>query len=250
MGWARYYLKNSKVYARTGDDGALLVTDGKVEICYKPDDPRVYTAAAKNLRPIEDGPPPPPSPDGGKARPKVEPKVEASASALAAHTAPKRRGPASQAAGSGRLDREAGRAAGPGIDAWTDGACSGNPGDAGLGVVMIYGAKRLELSRYLGKATNNIAELEAIRAALLMIRNKSLPVRIHTDSAYSLGVLTRGWKAKKNPALVEDIRTLMREFAHLDFVKVEGHAGVPENERADALARMAVENRTNWEQRT
>mgnify|MGYP000108709904 CR=1 FL=1 len=67
------------------------------------------------------------------------------------------------------------------------------------------------------------------------------PVVVHTDSRYAWGLLTQGWKAKQNQELVEEIREVMMQFSNLRFVKVKGHAGHPENERADRLAVAAVE---------
>ena len=68
-------------------------------------------------------------------------------------------------------------------------------------------------------------------------------VVIYTDSSYSIGILSLGWKAKANQELVAEIRTLLRDFPQVRFVKVAGHAGVPENERCDELAREAVSRR-------
>lgn len=126
---------------------------------------------------------------------------------------------------------------------YTDGACSGNPGPAGIGVVMQYKGKQKEISRYLGLGTNNIAELEAIRAGLLAVKNRNLPVVVFTDSSYSLGLLTKGWKAKQNQALVADIRELVATFKQIRFVKVKGHAGHPQNERADTLAVESIKGK-------
>ncbi len=128
---------------------------------------------------------------------------------------------------------------------YTDGACTGNPGPAGLGAVIMDGDDRQELSEYLGDGTNNIAELSAILRALEVLNTaeaRNRPVRIHTDSSYSIGVLTKNWKAKANQELIATIRALAATFRNLQFVKVKGHAGVPENERADELARQAVED--------
>lgn len=129
------------------------------------------------------------------------------------------------------------------INIYTDGACSGNPGPAGIGVVMRYKGNQKEISRYIGKATNNIAELEAIKTALLAVKNRKLPVLIYTDSSYALGLLTKGWKAKQNVALVTEIRKLANSFPMLEFIKVKGHAGDPDNERADRLAVQAIEGK-------
>jgi ribonuclease HI len=128
------------------------------------------------------------------------------------------------------------------IHAWTDGACTGNPGPMGIGVVLISGKHRKELSEYLGPVgTNNIAELTAILRALESIKDRKRPIVIYSDSAYAIGLLSMGWKAKANKDLVEKIRQFLRMFPDVQFVKVAGHAGVPENERCDELARSAIE---------
>lgn len=131
------------------------------------------------------------------------------------------------------------------IIVYTDGACSGNPGPAGLGAVIMNGDDREELSEYLGDGTNNIAELTAILRVLEVLdtaESRVRPVRIHTDSSYSIGVLTKNWKAKANQELIATIRDVAGKFRYLQFIKVKGHAGVPENERADELARQAIED--------
>ena len=96
-----------------------------------------------------------------------------------------------------------------------------------------------EQIRCLGRES----ELEAIRVGLNQLKKRSLTVRIYTDSSYALGVLSLGWKAKKNRRLVNSIRNLLDEFDDLEIIKVPGHAGHKENERADRLARAAVEKR-------
>ncbi len=126
------------------------------------------------------------------------------------------------------------------IHVYTDGACSGNPGPAGIGVVLVCGGRRREISAYIGEATNNIAELTAIRTGLAAVRDKSRPVVLYTDSHYAYGVLTLGWKAQKNRELVAAIREEMQAFPRLRLVKVPGHRGVPENELADRLAVRAI----------
>jgi ribonuclease HI len=124
----------------------------------------------------------------------------------------------------------------------TDGASSGNPGPAGIGVVLQCGSQRKEISEYIGEATNNIAELLAIQKALAAVRNRRLPVRVYTDSSYALGVLTKNWKPKKNTEIINAIRRQMAAFSDLRLVKVAGHCGVAENERADQLATSAIRN--------
>ncbi|OGR09781.1 MAG: hypothetical protein A2277_11095 [Desulfobacterales bacterium RIFOXYA12_FULL_46_15] len=126
------------------------------------------------------------------------------------------------------------------IKIYTDGASSGNPGPAGIGVVLIYGDKKKEISSFIGSATNNIAELAAIKAGLEKLKRFDLPVRIFSDSSYAVGLLTKGWKAKANQELVFEIRSLMKNFSDLAFIKVKGHSGIKENEVADFLATSAI----------
>jgi ribonuclease HI len=136
----------------------------------------------------------------------------------------------------------------PAIMVWTDGACSGNPGPMGIGVVVTEGSWRQEVGEYLGVGTNNIAELVAIERGLEVAAPRlaagSRRVRVHSDSSYAIGLLDKGWKAKANQEVVARIRKALAAFpAPVTFVKVAGHAGVPENERCDQLARRAVEQR-------
>ncbi|HSV92371.1 MAG TPA: ribonuclease H, partial [Desulfobacterales bacterium] len=130
------------------------------------------------------------------------------------------------------------------VHIYTDGASSGNPGPSGVGVVLKCGDQRKEISDYIGEATNNIAELMAIEKGLEAVRNRSRPVRVYTDSSYAFGVLCLSWKPKKNLELIARIRRAMAAFADLRLVKVPGHSGVEENERADRLAVAAVRTGT------
>lgn len=138
------------------------------------------------------------------------------------------------------IDRVKKELPGDAILIFTDGASSGNPGPSGIGALMIYKDKEKRISRYIGNATNNIAELTAIHEALKTVKKRKLPVRVFTDSTYAEGVLTKGWKAKKNPALIGEIKETMAQFSDLVLIKVKGHAGVEENEVADQLATGAI----------
>lgn len=127
------------------------------------------------------------------------------------------------------------------IKIYTDGACSGNPGKAGIGVVLICGKHKKEISKFIGDSTNNIAELEAIRQGLLAVKNKKTPIKIFTDSAYCIGALTSSsWNIKKNIGLINLIKTLMSKFNDLKFIKIDGHSGNEYNEMANALAASAI----------
>ncbi|NNK01237.1 MAG: ribonuclease HI [Desulfatitalea sp.] len=206
--------KTNKVWLATDAGEHPLIEKGKVLIKYQLDQPHEYWVHPSKVVPLD--------------------------SADATPQAPKKR-PLNPDAKAGRrsatitVDRGADT-----IHIYTDGACSGNPGPAGIGVVLRYKEKEKEISRFLGAATNNIAELEAIKTGLLAVKNRDLPVLLHTDSSYALGLLTRGWKAKQNESLVEEVRRIVASFKQLQFVKVKGHAGDPDNERADRLAVQAI----------
>ena len=135
--------------------------------------------------------------------------------------------------------------AGAPVVIYTDGACTGNPGPMGIGAVILDGKQRSEISEFLGTGTNNIAELTAIKRALesLPAEHRGRPIKLHTDSSYSIGLLTKNWKAKANTELVAELRELVARFPRLQLIKVKGHSGVPENERADQLAVDAIKQR-------
>ncbi len=134
---------------------------------------------------------------------------------------------------------------------YTDGACSGNPGPGGWGTVLISGKHRKELSGGARETTNNRMEMMAvIRGAEALKQGCS--VDIHTDSQYVMKGMTewvdgwkkRGWRtAAKQPVKNVDLwqrleRALDRHAVNWYWVK--GHSGVPENERADELARRGI----------
>ena len=218
MAWIKHRLRDADVWAKVDAAGALVTDrEGRVEIVYKPvTGARVYRAGARNLAAVAGSTPV--DIEVGEAAPDRNDKNDKQAAATPA-------------------------APDDAIHVWTDGACTGNPGPAGLGVVIIDGKERVEISEYLGEGTNNIAELTAIMRGLEGVKDKSRPVVVYSDSEYSIGLLTKAWKAKKNVELVDDLRSLCREFADLRFVKVAGHAGIPLNERVDQLAREAVQRR-------
>lgn len=124
---------------------------------------------------------------------------------------------------------------------FVDGACSGNPGPAGAGVIGICGDITREWSIPLGMGTNQKAELLAIEAALLKVRGdfSDTTVSIYSDSEYAIGVLTKPWKIKANVEIIIRIRQLITHFASVSITKCEGHAGIADNERADYLAQQA-----------
>ena len=135
---------------------------------------------------------------------------------------------------------------------YTDGACSGNPGPGGWGVVLQGGGRERELYGGDVQTTNNRMELMAAIQALEALRRPA-SVSLHTDSKYLLDGVTKwvegwqrnGWKtAAKKPVKNDDLwRRLIEAMKPHDisWVWVKGHAGDPGNERADALARRGIE---------
>jgi len=127
---------------------------------------------------------------------------------------------------------------------YTDGAARGNPGPGGLGVVMMYGKHRKELSEGYMLTTNNRMELLAVIRGLEAIKRGDLKVKIYTDSRYVSDAVNQGWvfnwevkrfKKKKNADLWQQFLVLYRQYS-VTFVWVKGHASIPENERCDRLA--------------
>lgn len=127
------------------------------------------------------------------------------------------------------------------IHVWTDGGCEKNPGGkCGIGIVLIYNKHKKEISEFIGKGTNNIAELTAIKRSMEQIKKREIPLRIYTDSSYCIGVLQSGWKAKANKEIIVEIKKLMKGFKDLKLIKVSGHKNTIYNNRADELARNAI----------
>ena len=138
------------------------------------------------------------------------------------------------------------------IELYTDGACSGNPGPGGWGVVLRMGQHEKELFGGEAATTNNRMELMAVIEGLRALK-RPVQASIYTDSQYVMkgmnewikGWKARGWKtASKEPVKNVDLwQALDTECARheLKWHWVKGHAGHVENERADALARRGVE---------
>jgi ribonuclease HI len=141
--------------------------------------------------------------------------------------------------------------AGPLVEIFTDGACSGNPGPGGWGAVLRYGSVEKELSGSERQTTNNRMEMMAAIAALEALKHPS-QVRLTTDSTYLRDGITkwihawkkRGWKtADGKPVKNQDLwQRLERALAghQVEWHWVRGHTGHRENERADELARQAI----------
>ena len=138
------------------------------------------------------------------------------------------------------------------IQIWTDGACSGNPGPGGWGVLLVSGSRRKELYGGDADTTNNRMELQAAIEALNALKKPSA-VTLHTDSTYVKDGLTKwihgwkknGWKtAAKKPVKNKDLWQALDEACarhQIKWVWVKGHAGDEGNEKADELARRGAE---------
>lgn len=134
------------------------------------------------------------------------------------------------------------------VEAFTDGACSGNPGPGGWGVLLRWNGTEKELKGGEPDTTNNRMELMAAISALEALK-RPVPIHLHTDSQYVKNGITtwihgwkkNGWKtASKDPVKNEDLWRRLDDLVarhKVEFHWVKGHAGHVENERADQLAR-------------
>lgn len=137
----------------------------------------------------------------------------------------------------------------PAIEVFTDGACSGNPGAGGWGVILRYGEIEKELSGGEENTTNNRMELTAVIEALKALK-KECDITIYTDSRYVMDGVQEwmpnwkrnGWKTtnKKSPVKNVELWQILDSLLSkhkIKWVWVKGHNGHPENERVDKLAR-------------
>ena len=216
--WKRMRFKTNKVWMAVDSKGAPLTRDGKVLVKYQLKQDYEYWVNMANV-------------------------VALDAPSEKAHTPSKKANGRKRPTQNDSIGDEA---------AWdeadcrnkicifTDGASSGNPGPAGIGVLLRYDEHEKEISTFIGNATNNVAELQAIKTGLAAVKDRSKPVRLFTDSKYAYGLLVLNWKAQKNQQLVASIKETMSRFKDLKILKVKGHAGHPANERADYLATSAI----------
>ncbi|HNQ68164.1 MAG TPA: ribonuclease HI [Bacteroidales bacterium] len=138
----------------------------------------------------------------------------------------------------------------PKIQIYTDGACSGNPGPGGYGIVLISGNYRKEVSQGFRKTTNNRMELLAVIIGLELLKIEGSDVTVYTDSKYVSEAINQNWiekwqnkdfKKVKNPDLW--IRFLKIYPRHdVKFVWVKGHADNKENNTCDRLAVESVKS--------
>lgn len=140
------------------------------------------------------------------------------------------------------------------VNIYTDGACSGNPGKGGYGVVIIYKNHRKELSGGYELTTNNRMEIMAVIKGLEVLK-ENCKVTIFSDSKYVVDAIEKGWlkkweknnwiRNKKEEVLNKDLWLKIKYLINLHdvkFVWVKGHADVEENERCDFLATEYMKN--------
>ena len=135
---------------------------------------------------------------------------------------------------------------------YTDGACRGNPGVGGWGAILKYENKTKEIKGFSKETTNNIMELTAVIEALKQL-NRKCDIIITTDSNYVKNGITKwihnwklnGWKtANKKPVKNKGLWTKLDELSNQHQIQwkwIKGHSGHPENERADTLANLAID---------
>ena len=140
------------------------------------------------------------------------------------------------------------------VDIYTDGACSGNPGPGGWGALLRVNGKEKELSGFDPATTNNRMELLGVIEALRVLK-RPVAARVHTDSQYvqkGISEWIHGWKkrgwltADRKPVKNADLWQALEAAVSghkIEWLWVRGHAGHVENERVDALARAAIENK-------
>jgi len=135
------------------------------------------------------------------------------------------------------------------ITLYTDGACSGNPGPGGFGLVLISGDHRKELSVGYRLTTNNRMELLSVIVGLESLKKEKSSVIVYSDSKYVVGAVEKKWVfawekknfgKKKNPDLWIRFLKIYRKHT-VKFIWIKGHANNKENERCDRLAVKAAE---------
>jgi len=142
------------------------------------------------------------------------------------------------------------------ISIYTDGACKGNPGEGGWGAILEYKGTIKEISGYSNNTTNNIMELTAVIKALEALKG-SCQIILTTDSQYVKNGITdwihnwkkNGWKtANKKPVKNKELWILLDTVTQKHSIQwewIKGHSGHPQNERADELANLIIEQNGN-----
>ena len=226
--WKKVQCKGKEVWAKCNVNNQLILRKGLVEIRYSQSkNAKVYRAKIENIV----------DPDGDK------PQEVGTSGFGSAKTRTQEQQQRARAAAESTIEGLPESA----VVCFTDGSCRGNPGLAGVGVYIQYpdGTSHRH-SKFLGKATNNIAELTALGDAIDIIASLpaygSSPLVLFTDSKYAEGVLTKNWKAKANREIIQSIKGKIRKRGNIKIVWIAGHAGILGNEEADTLANQAIED--------
>jgi len=141
---------------------------------------------------------------------------------------------------------------------YTDGACSGNPGPGGWGAILRFGEHSKEISGFSEQTTNQRMELTAAIEALALLK-EPCRVKLYSDSAYLINAFEQKWlanwqkngwqNARKQPVENYDLWIRLAELSRkheIKWIKIKGHAGHPDNERCDRLAKMAIKEGTTF----
>lgn len=245
MPWLAGVVNGKDVWVEVDAEGELVVRGGRVPVRYsEAEGAKLYGAGRGNVKVFSGAPrelPPGRSDEAPAAGARPSTKASAPSGFGSAGTRTAAQAAAAKAAAGALIE---------GVDpshvmCFTDGACKGNPGPAGAGAVLkLPDGRRVERHLALGEGTNNIGELSAVGLALALLDEEgvesTVQVHIFTDSKYAIGVLSQGWKAKANVELIADLKArLKKRKAKLHWVA--GHTGLAENERADTLANMGVD---------
>lgn len=141
------------------------------------------------------------------------------------------------------------------VTIYTDGACLGNPGPGGYGVVLLYNGRRKEISGGFRLTTNNRMEMMGVIVGLRALKERC-SVTLYSDSEYVVNSISKGWAArwrangwkrnKKDKAVNADLWEQLLDLIDKHEVKmvwVRGHSGVKENERCDELSVAAAQQK-------
>ena len=225
--WKKIKCKGKDVWGKCNAKNQLLIKNGLVEIRYSnSENAKIYRARTENVSDSDGvGQAVPTSIGFGSAKNRTAEQEE-----RARNTAEEQINQLSENT----------------VICFTDGSCKGNPGPAGVGVYVEFPAgESAKHHLYLGKATNNVAELTAISEALDVVAKhedyKDNPIVIFTDSRYVEGSLTKNWKAKANRPLIQSIKAKIRTRGKVRIQWIAGHAGIAGNEEADQLANEAID---------
>lgn len=224
--WRQVAFKGQEVWGECTESGELLERNGRVRIAYKQGANKAYASFKGRMKVV------------GSSQP-VEFEIPLSGPGGSAGSTSKSK-PNSSLFGGVSADLENSDH----IHLWSDGACTGNPGPAGAGTVLLLGESKIEWSTWLGEGTNNIAELMAVLQGVEALeRPITKDLVVHTDSQYVIGVCAKNWKAKANKELIADLKATLSDCPRVVWHWVRGHEGVALNERCDELAREAIVRR-------